>query len=846
MAVLSEEEIGISLLRVSPGQEIAVVNEWAGRVQRARSQRDTSIPAQLYLTLGRSDIAVIHERNVDVGSPELWISSLPGVVCEKQLDCYVWDTGTSVRNVLRKKVCALIFMRMNPDLWDNTSKMWNSSQVDDCEVGLELALADHIKGWSANHSSVLIAMLGSFGRDGTLVMLGADDLDALLLTGEKFIQDCSAIVDDEKPIPAIRETYTTVGVVPPWEKPDFDLELLRGMYPLRRPREDCADTTNRACGANVRIELRCCASDVNRAGGYARSYWGDIVKEQRDESDAEAEVAMAYGPADISIGFPLASYGSFGDLVTDLHLFRRECAAAVMTSECQLELPIVEGEGESDGDGEEPPRFLDDLQPGAVNVELTSEDAERILAIDEEALAILHCLHSFNHRLRDDGGEAIRDLLPHYDECRIRALEIANQLNESAPSLVRDDLRHLYLMLEEGQIGQIQRLEVFPMSRRVGTDLGPYRSGIRRRLWAAQAVPDFLLNTLLRNSHWNGFVIGGRLRDAFHIKPPIMNVPAQDLQHPENWWVLTHEAMHDFVDRLNAELDGLLNEIRDGFWAADNSHCEVCRNDYFEEKVIECVADMLEYLSLGSMDWREHQRITWRYVLRNLPFDSKSPKECYPIIGEHLLRCICAVRCASTRGSGDTEHRWSISKTKHWGDYEYLPGEVARENASLQVKRINETIEGEISSLLSELTAEVITPAAKPTPITAPDMLGFIRDDKAFRGLVTRVSLCTPIVGWVVARKHYFFDSEVMRFRDEWRELEYKSCKEEVEHGRLVKPNVLKYPDLFVWGLQRDFYDEPMPSRMANAVTLSLAGFYLHSMNKRLGSQAVPFEEGRH
>ncbi len=476
MVTLSNDELGVTLLRVSPGMEVEAVSEWATRVSNHRSsEADSNLTAEVYLTLGRNDVAIVHAVNLKK-YPTLCVSSLPGVVCEKELDCYVWAAGTAIGTVLEQSLCAMIFIRLNPDLRDRGGH---------CEVSLEGSLAAHVAAWKPRNAYP--TMLGSFGRDSTLVMIGADNLSDLLLASEQFTKECRALGESTGEA-ILRESFTSIAAK--WEDPMSGLEPLTNQYPIEPTRDNGDDPgpmRRDIEGASIAIELRCCTSDIYEVADLAEKEWNENLSQANGSArNCSVSVSVAYGPADLYFRFPLAAYRYFGNLIKDLHAFRKKCESVLLTTECRIELPFMR---EADKPPSRPETFLDNRKPTARRVDLTEAEAAKILSIHSEAPAILHSLYAFNHRLADDGGEVLRDLMPHYAECKGKALEIAETLAGYVPVPIGIDLQMLYAMLEEGQIGQIQRLDAFPMSRRAGTDLGPFRSGIRRRLWAAQSVP---------------------------------------------------------------------------------------------------------------------------------------------------------------------------------------------------------------------------------------------------------------------------------------------------------------------------------------------------------------------
>ncbi len=760
MIKLSSDRLGITLLRVVPGVEMVAIQKW---LELIGDPEGADRKAAAFLTLGRSDIALIRQANIEEEpQPELHAGALDNVSCAKEFDCYVWQGRYSVQDVMNQRLCAMVFLRFNPDIADEPGFL---------EVECEHRLAEALCELRVSTGDVSWAFLGSYGRASNIILIGATEIGDLLMAAEEIIQAATTI-DDDGPRPLLRETYTIVGME--WPGPGGEIDALRGQFQLSAAAEYFKD-------ASLSLELRCCSADVLTLSRIALGEWTARVAEQGVADPApQTSVTIAYGPSDVNVRFPLLYYQSFGTLVADLHRFRRLCGDVLLTSESQIEFRPGEN-GEIDL--VEP--FLDRRTERPLMVEIRPEQAKDILDSHQGAAGVLHSFYAYNHRLSDDGGEAVQDLFLYYKECSKLALKIARNRQNREP--IAEDLRWLYVMLEEGQIGQIQRLDPFPMSRRAGTDLGPYRSGIRRRLWAAQAIPWYIFNELLNhddspNNEWRGFLIGGRLKNEFVTRPPVMMIPPESLPHPENWWVLSHESMHDYVER-----DELL-KFDEEPWPDIQAELSkefprVVERQYFEYLVTECLCDMLEYLSLGAMTWQDQQRICWADVLDRLAADPGGRKEERDdFIAEHVLRTACAIWCApECRGLSTAE-------------------------------------------LLDELVNKVILPL-QTEGMDVAVFFGARAVGQLYARLIQMCEAFKPATEWLLARNP--FVEERQDERRTWAGEPYKQCAGALSDGGLVAPDDLKYPDLLVWFLRREWLFKPMPPQMASATTLSLLWFYL-------------------
>lgn len=757
MPQLSDDRLGVTLLRVSPGAEMTDIQEWLRRIE---NHPRAGFQAEVYLTLGRSDVAIFHAPNLEEAA-ELCPLSLPNVACATVLDCYAWKGQATITEVLQKPLCAMVFMRLNPDL---------CNEPEGLQVQLEQTLADHIANYTVDGQAA-VTLLGAYGRASNIALFGADDIGQLLRATYSLIRTCP-LPEGDLSSRLLRETYTILGVE--WPQPDIGFHALRERYPLLHADGDHTKD------AQIAIEMRCSVPDIPVVSSLVKIQWPD----KAGKPAASARVSVAFGPADLYVDFPLSRYETFGGLIVDIHEFRDLCNPVLLTTETRIHVaaPVADAKTVNKW----APQFVGVKDREVPEVLLSTALAGRILHIHDEAPAIIHSLHAYNHRLWDDGGEAVRDLHLHYSECVELASHIADNFEQRKP--IVEQLRDLYKKLEMGQIGQLQRLDSFPMSRRAGTDLGPYRSGIRRRLWAAQAIPSYILTELLPGE-WRGFLVGGRLQDAFMTWAPVMNIPAESLPHPETWWVLTHESMHDFVERwplLDFHEDPWPAVFRD--YAGPRLPLEVKEREYLESEVgVECVCDMLEFLSLGDVPWQTHQRVCWSYVLERLARErGQNREDRSAFVALHVLRSLCAMRCTDELRHSGVEDLIDL-----------LSGDVV---GHLQVQGVP--------------TASFYT---------------ILQDLMLKRRLVSRGEALGPVVDWLV--KNVPFVNGDRPGRDEWCSSSYKGCCEILREGKLVAPNVLRYPDLLVWLLKSEWIKERMPSQMATAVTLSLLWHYIERMD---------------
>ncbi|RJP48574.1 MAG: hypothetical protein C4586_08875 [Anaerolineaceae bacterium] len=137
-----------------------------------------------------------------------------------------------------------------------------------------------------------------------------------------------------------------------------------------------------------------------------------------------------------------------------------------------------------------------------------------------------------------------------------------NQVKRISPLLVSEENRKTYSELEE-----MENVYFFGLEQRIaGARLGlghPSQAysnlqglGIQRILRASRAVPFGLLKGMQDEiaEKWWGFTIFGYRNNTFTIPSGVINLPYQDMLHPEDWWRLGHESGHAF---------GMITELLD-------------------------------------------------------------------------------------------------------------------------------------------------------------------------------------------------------------------------------------------------------------------------------------------
>lgn len=168
-----------------------------------------------------------------------------------------------------------------------------------------------------------------------------------------------------------------------------------------------------------------------------------------------------------------------------------------------------------------------------------------------------------------------------FEFVRAAVRKARNQKRRVQTILLNEENRKNYTELEE-----MENVYMFGLEQRIaGARLGlghPSQAysnlqglGIQRILRAARAIPFGLLAGVNEDiaRQWWGFTVFGFQNETFTLTSGVINLPYQDMLHPEEWWRLGHECGHAFgmitdlidnpilkntIDRLDAKI---INEL---------------------------------------------------------------------------------------------------------------------------------------------------------------------------------------------------------------------------------------------------------------------------------------------
>ncbi len=164
----------------------------------------------------------------------------------------------------------------------------------------------------------------------------------------------------------------------------------------------------------------------------------------------------------------------------------------------------------------------------------------------------------------------VNDMFPFVEAAVGKA---CSQVGHIAPVIITQGIRSTY-----GQLEDMENVYLFGLDQRMaGARLGlghasqAYSNlqglGIPRILRASSAIPLGLISGISPDigDNWRGFTVFGFRNDTFTMPGEVINLPHQDMLHPEDWWRLGHESGHAFgmiTDLLdNPILGGTIDQL---------------------------------------------------------------------------------------------------------------------------------------------------------------------------------------------------------------------------------------------------------------------------------------------
>ena len=194
-----------------------------------------------------------------------------------------------------------------------------------------------------------------------------------------------------------------------------------------------------------------------------------------------------------------------------------------------------------------------------------------------------------------------------------------SQVKRIPPVLVSEYNRRKYLELED-----MENVFLFGLEQRMaGARLGlghPSQAysnlqglGIQRILRASRAIPFGLLNSVNSTvaEKWWGFTVFGFRNDTFTLPSGVINLPYQDMLHPEDWWRLGHESAHAF-GMITELLDNPI--LRDSIKRLDKKVVWEYVGRDSDLIIDEMAVGVFEYLYCYRGNFELYLRTTWRFL----------------------------------------------------------------------------------------------------------------------------------------------------------------------------------------------------------------------------------------
>lgn len=195
---------------------------------------------------------------------------------------------------------------------------------------------------------------------------------------------------------------------------------------------------------------------------------------------------------------------------------------------------------------------------------------------------------------------------------------------------VDQELRNAYDVFETAhrvfQLGFDQRISgaQVGMANAARAFTGVRSAGIQRILTAANALPRGLLWEFtfrgIREPLWTGFTVFGYEGDTLRLEYGVMNIPAGNLLEPAEWWMLCHEAGHEFVQVLRllerSDVKALVDEALYSNKRALSMRGvrTLCTREEIQDLIDEILAEIFSFQFGFGRDWEFYFSTLWDFL----------------------------------------------------------------------------------------------------------------------------------------------------------------------------------------------------------------------------------------
>lgn len=528
----SETGYNLSLLRVSPGSEAAVVKSLSSAIEK----HTPSAPVYILKLFGRFDLCVIYKtRNFKAGPSKG--GPISGIRGGNKILAFSWVKSSEDNHLASISdggpVWAISFFRFNEALLRKRG------------AKIEHAVADH---WLHHQiSGVKMAILGTTGWAEIV----------FLIRGNTFATVAKALdIISSQHISVGGESLAHIHLLPAKTLSFFGVNYsLISPANLKRLDQELKEPLN----SNIvfpKLSITCPAGSMERVRRYGEKFFGPSF--------------VSFGVADLVFA---PKRGNWGNLVRQVIEMRQALPSDIYaTSIGVLEKPrrrpllstalVKKGQYRSVTISKQTFQLIKNCGCG--------DDAQRRLT---------NLYFGLINLLQDPIiGSCFKDLLPFAQKGLPSFLrEEFKPIDQDLNNLLESYIDVFQFGIEERAHGAFLSLE------QLEGNLSPTKGGIQRILKAAALIPRSLSNRIKRP--WNGFVVTGYYNEYFSAHGSVINFPIEYLFNPEEWAGLFHETGHvALLDKCFVEMDSpiILNALKVGLPSYPEDEYDLRRDFAFE------------------------------------------------------------------------------------------------------------------------------------------------------------------------------------------------------------------------------------------------------------------------
>lgn len=412
-------------------------------------------------------------------------------------------------------------------------------------------------------------------------------------------------------------------------------------------------------------------------------------------------------------------------------------------------------------------QFLETRNPIPL-IALSGDEARRIHQLPRVGPLTVRAVYAYFNLLQNDliGSELV-DMLAFFWSFRERALQIVTE-DSASVAYLSEQMLSAHHGVDQRTIGS--HAGINPVETLLRHNIG----GIHKIIQAAQAIPYSVFHQYQR-ALWAGFVIVGAATE-FWGQHQVIAVPPDRMWEPDRWAALLHESVHCLVRQLGLVPEGELADLCSLVHAKWPSNCS---REHMENVVLELIVDLIQQNFGPLWDPEFTVRCRWEYIKERI-----RPTRLTDLNLEQF-----AVRASSL---------WACGRV----------GFAARHMPAIE-------------EFINQL------PSLEELYASWQDSLGtWLRThDRPGVGVLGEMVVALEPV-YQYASKRVRFDAEAVSERRKWWSEDLCRSLEGIDKAQPTTSEGVRFPELFVWGLRKQFSQVQMTAGQRTAAYLSLVDYY--------------------